>query len=101
MIKVRGITYYSLQEIADRLRVHPKTLNDWIAKKIIPPPEISRIGKHRVPTFTDRWLRQARKSLLEHQKESGSTPAILAALTFILPDEPLPPIAEEPKKEEK
>jgi excisionase family DNA binding protein len=103
MIKVRGIVYYTVQEIAARLRVSPRTVNEWISRKVIPAPETARFGKHRLPVFTEAWLKQVRKSLLEHREKSGATDSITAALAsfLLLPDEPFRPISEENPKKEK
>jgi len=57
MIIVKGKTYYTIVDAAERLGVSAKTIRDYILKGIIPePPEIQygiRLLKHFPPEYID------------------------------------------------
>ena len=58
-----GRQYFSTKDAAERLAMAPGTLRGLLARKVLPEPDMVRVGSRRQRGFTDAWVEQAREIL--------------------------------------
>jgi DNA-binding transcriptional MerR regulator len=67
MITTNGITYMTIVDAAEELRVSAKTVRSYIAQGIIPEPPLVQYGNRTVQHFSRKYLDTAKKKLAAHR----------------------------------
>lgn len=69
MIVIKNKTHYTIADAAKEFGVSPKTVHDWIGKKIIPRPHTVQFGIRRIQVFPREYMKIAKRRIQEYQKK--------------------------------
>lgn len=67
MLETKEKNDKTLSDAARHLRVSPKTVRDWIKKRIIPEPPKKNYGIRKIDIFNEKYLEQASKLVDEYR----------------------------------
>ena len=67
MVYINGKAYRTIVDAAEDFGVSPKTVREWIRKKIIPKPPTVKWGVRVIQYFPPNYMKKAKKALDEYR----------------------------------
>ena len=68
-VRIGGEEWPTVSDAAEELKVSPKTIDNWIAKGVLPQPPTVERGLGEIRVFPSSYMKKAKRALERNREE--------------------------------